>query len=443
MKGQREGLLDWSTVSARIVGRVLELVKALEGVAQECATAAELEAQVVVMWRAGGGEVLGELMSARFGRQEGRWRECGCGGQQRFVSYRARRTTTLLGSAPVKRAYYHCEDCGGTYYVGAAELGDASGGKSLGVQEALSSLSAHVPFKEATKKLKELLGIVTCTSETEKHAEEWGERLEEEWETETEAVFEQEAEVLPEETPSRLYVALDGCKAKLLDQWREVRIGAVYDTRGQDEEGIDLAGRTTYTGLVKRWYKDFGRRLYVEAMRRGAGQAEELVVLGDGAPWIWQLAQSHFPHATHIVDWYHTTQHLWAVANAVYGKDPAAAHRWIQRQEERLRAGHVDRVIQALCGMCAVHRKHAKLLRKEARYLRRNRHRMRYDEYRRRGLHIGSGIVESACRHVSNDRLKGAGMRWTQRGAQAILNLRILYLNGRWDAYWNRQRMVA
>ena len=237
--------------------------------------------------------------------------------------------------------------------------------------------------------------------------------------------------------------ALDGCKTRLQDDWRETRIGAVYDTRGRDEEGIDRAGRTTYVGVVQRPYQDFGQRLYVEALRRGVGLAPEVVVLGDGAPWIWELAAMHFPNATHIVDWYHASQHLWEVANAVYGSGTAPAKAWVERQQTRLHDGQFDRVTQSLRGLKPPSAEAAETVRKNVEYFRANRQRMRYDQYRARGLHIGSGIVESACKHVANQRLKLAGTRWTRRGAQATLNLRILDLNDRWDAYWNRQRRVA
>ena len=206
---------------------------------------------------------------------------------------------------------------------------------------------------------------------------------------------------------------------------------------------IDRAGRTTYAGVVQRPYEAFGRRLYVEALRRGLGLANEVVVLGDGAPWIWELAAMHFPNATHIVDWYHASQHLWAVGNAVYGAETLAAKAWVERQQTRLEEGHCDRVIQSLRRLQSPSAEAAEIARQNVEYFRVNRQRMRYDQYRARGLHIGSRGVESACKHVANQRLKLAGTRWTRRGAQATLNLRILDLNDRWDPYWNRQRRVA
>jgi hypothetical protein len=442
MRGEREGQCDQTAVMARIVGLAEGLVKALTEGGEESETAGELEARVARLFREAGAAALGALLSARFGRQEGRWRPCECGGRMKFERYAPRKALTVLGPAEVKRAYYRCGACGATYYVGAAELGDAEGGKTIGVQEALSLLAGHLPFEESADKLERLLGIHTCTSEVEKQAEAWGERLEAEWEDEVEAVFDQHAEVLPEAVPERLYVALDGCKTPLTDQWRETRIGAVYDTRGRDEEGVDEAGRTTYVGVVYRPYEEFGRRLYVEALRRGLGGAKEVVVLGDGAPWIWELAAMHFPQATHIVDGYHVSEHLWEVADAVYGRGSPKAKHWVLRQEARLREGRLDAVLQSLRAL-PVSPEAAEIVRHNLEYFRTNRERLRYDEYRERGLHIGSGVVESACRHVANQRLKRAGMRWTQRGAQATLNLRILDLNRRWDAYWNRQRRVA
>jgi hypothetical protein len=379
----------------------------------------------------------------RFGAQEGPERECACGGRQKFMGYRPRGIWTVLGPARVERAYYWCGACRATHYVGSAELGDAAGGKSLGVQESVSLLSAHMPFAEASDKLKRLLGVHSCTSEAEKHAEGWGERLEAEWEAEVEAVFDEHVPVFPEATPERLYVAVDACKTPLTDQWRETKIGAVYDTRGRDEEGVDRLGRTTYVGLVHRPYEAMGRRLYVEALRRGLGRAKEVVVLGDGAPWIWELAATHFPQATQILDWFHVSEHLWKVAHAVHGPASAEAQAWVDQQQTRLRAGQREVVLQALRDLKPPSPDAAEIVRKDLEYFETNRQRMKYNEYRDKGMHVGSGIVESACKHVANERLKRSGCRWTQRGAQATLNLRILDLNDRWDAYWNRQRRVA
>jgi hypothetical protein len=407
MRGEREGQCDQTALLARIVGLAEGLVKALAEGGEESETAGELEGRVARLFREAGAAALGVLLSARFGRQEGRWRPCGCGGRMKFERYAPRQVLTVLGPAEVKRAYYRCAACGATYYVGAAE-----GGKTIGVQEGLSLLAGHLPFEESADKLERLLGIQTCTSEVEKQAEAWGEGLEADWEDEVEAVFEQHAEVLPEAVPERLYVALDGCKTPLTDQWRETRIGAVYDTRGRDEEGVDRAGRTTYVGVVYRPYEAFGRRLYVEALRRGSRPAKEVVVLGDGAPWIWELAQMHFPQATHIVDWYHVSEHRWQVGEAVYGPGSSKARAWVERQEARLREGRLNAALQSLRAL-PVSPEAAEIVRQNIEYFRTNRERMRYDEYRERGLHIGSGVVESACNHVANQRLKRAGMRWT------------------------------
>ena len=157
---------------------------------------------------------------------------------------------------------------------------------------------------------------------------------------------------------------------------------------------IDRAGRTTYAGVVQRPYEAFGRRLYVEALRRGLGLANEVVVLGDGAPWIWELAAMHFTNATHIMDWYHASQHMWAVGNAVYGAETLAAKAWVERQQTRLEEGHCDRVIQSLRRLQSPSAEAAEIARQNVEYFRVNRQRMRYDQYRARGLHIGSGGVE-------------------------------------------------
>jgi len=183
---------------------------------------------------------------------------------------------------------------------------------------------------------------------------------------------------------------------------------------------------------------DFGARLYTWATRLGAEQAGTLVVLGDGATWIWNLAQQRWRDAVQILDFYHAAQYVWSVAHAVF-PDADQAAVWARKRCRRL----VRRGPQGLLrGLRALQRVGAKLLPTAAAqqavaaalgYFGGHAGRMDYPGYRAQGLMIGSGPVEAACKVMVGGRLKGAGKRWTQLGADAVLAVRALVLGRRFD----------
>ena len=174
--------------------------------------------------------------------------------------------------------------------------------------------------------------------------------------------------------------------------------------------------------------EEAGARLYREAVRRGIDPAKDLVVcLGDGAPANWSQFGLHFPNRVEVLDWYHAVAHLWAGARDRLGEDSAQMEAWVESRKEELWRGDVAAVLTALPVGDRT---------SEVHYFETNRRRMRYAQFRARGYPMGSGTVESACKRVIGTRLKQAGMRWTQVGAQAVLSLRTPLLSGRWDAIW-------
>jgi hypothetical protein len=180
----------------------------------------------------------------------------------------------------------------------------------------------------------------------------------------------------------------------------------------------DLADATT-----------FGPRLWAEATQRGVLESDEQVVIGDGAHWIWTLADEYFPGAVQILDWYHATQYVWSAAHAIYGEGSDLAKRWAAEQVERLWQGKVAEVITTLQEQL-----HAGPVVEETLTYYTNQHqRMHYPDYRARGMQIGSGTIESGCKHVLGARLKQAGMIWEREGALAVATVRTWLKSGRWE----------
>ena len=175
------------------------------------------------------------------------------------------------------------------------------------------------------------------------------------------------------------------------------------------------------------------QRVAREAKRRGFDQAKRQVVLGDGAPWIWNTVSEPFPHAIQIVDLFHARQRLWKVAHDAYGGDGDLAAAWAHARSAELEAGRIGTVLAAL------RRRSGEEAHAAVGYFQNNRHRMRYARFRRQGLCVSSGVVESGCKQVVGNRLKRGGMHWTGDGGNAIIALKCCLLSHRFEDFWARR----
>jgi hypothetical protein len=166
-----------------------------------------------------------------------------------------------------------------------------------------------------------------------------------------------------------------------------------------------------------------------------------VVIVGDGAEWIWRRA-SMFPRRCEILDFWHAVEHAWDFARVRFGPESKQAVNWVGRIVEDLRAGKVGAVLARLRKLEVKGDEEREALATLIRYYNDNQERMKYDEYLRKGYGIGSGAVESAHKQVVHARMRQAGMRWSERGAQRLLALRILLLNDQW-AFLDRLTMTA
>ena len=179
----------------------------------------------------------------------------------------------------------------------------------------------------------------------------------------------------------------------------------------------------------------------MEAWKRGWSRAQKKVVIGDGAEWIWNLGDQHFPGAVQIVDLYHPRQHLWDLARRLYPNHEVAQKSWMKVHQKRLLdQGKIEKLVASLRSLASTNAEVLEKIRTEADYFERNAARMRYPEFRRQHLFVGSGVIEAGCKTVIGSRLKRSGMFWTIRGANAIIALRCCHLNGRFGDYWEARR---
>jgi hypothetical protein len=237
----------------------------------------------------------------------------------------------------------------------------------------------------------------------------------------------------------RMGVAMDGTMINVRSEgWKELKVGCVFeaesDGEARSEEEQVHAVHNSYTALLGGPER-FGQALWAEAYRRQLPRAQDSIVLGDGAPWIWNLALEHFGWSRQAVDWYHAKEHLYDVAHLAFGEGTAEANRWAKETETSLYQGQIHTVVAAIRQLAKKHRKTARELRTEAEYFHRNRRRMQYMELREDGFPIGSGMVESGGKQY-RARLAGPGMRWSRIGAERMISVRSAILSQRFEQLW-------
>jgi hypothetical protein len=346
---------------------------------------------------------------------------CTCGGTADFKGYYNKRHVSLCCEQVVKRAYYYCPACGRGFAPIDGTLGLDSQCTSIAVRTRVARLAAWIPFERLSKELKELFSLDLSKNTCERIAESVGERIGLENRLHEAAVLSCEV-VSPDLAPERLYVGIDGTGVPMRGGGtRESKTGIIYQTR-------ERAGKTEvvdaeYLATLER-VDSFGEQVYARAFRRGVENARDVACLGDGASWIWRSFAHHYPSAVQILDYYHASEHLGAVANAWYGEGTDAARRWVKARQSDLLSDCVESVIRSMRSWKAVDDESREVRRLNLKYFTENKDRMRYASLAANGYHIGSGLVESACKTVVGMRLKGSGMRWSQAGAEAMLSLR-------------------
>ena len=221
-----------------------------------------------------------------------------------------------------------------------------------------------------------------------------------------------------------------------LAKTREAKLGCVFTQTTLDEKGLPVRdeGSTTYVGYIET-AEDFGDRIYAEALSRGLESAQKVCVIGDGAAWIWNIADFHFKGAIQIIDLYHAREHYWNVAKEIFS-DKNTIKAWAEQRRKELDLGDVGKVIAAIKQISPTDEEQKEILEREINYFEKNKERMRYKDFKNQGLFIGSGVVEAGCRTVIGLRLKQSGMHWTVSASNNIIALRCCILSNRWEDFW-------
>ncbi len=383
---------------------------------------------------------------------------CPCGHSAHYKELRSKTVLTVLGPVELRRPYYVCAGCAKGQHPVDAELGVAGLESSPGVRRMEAVVGSEMPFAAGCEPMKLLAGLDVTAKAIERTSEAIGTQIAQRDEQEIGRAKQLVLPVVAKQNIPKMYVLMDGVQVPVVAaetegrtgriegqraRTRECKLGCVFTQTTVDKDGwaVRDPDSTTYVGAIET-ADEFGLRLYTEAWRRGWEWATTKVVIGDGAVWIWNLADRHFPSAIQIVDLYHARQHLWKIAALLHPQDQAAKKLWITPLKDLLDDGDIEPLVTHLREIAAAHADAglAQEILKEAEYFATNADRMRYPEFREKGLFVGSGVVEAGCKSVIGSRLKRSGMFWTVRGANAIIALRCCRINGRFEDYWEQDR---
>jgi hypothetical protein len=367
---------------------------------------------------------------------------------ERVFAARPRTVQSLFGPIVLRRNYYY----DGSKAAGCC--GRCPLDKALGLMgdytPSLARLAARAvaqsPFAEASADLAAYAGVHISERQLQRLAQNLGPQM-------RQILKDLPADEAPPAIPI-FYVVPDGTGVPMMKRellavksrsgeaaarTREVKLGCVFTQNTTDEEGLPVRDEasTTYVATFAE-ASQFGSLLAAEARRRHIDRAQRVVVIGDGAQWIWEMARVNFPNATEIIDLYHACEHLANLARCLEAPDSAAFTRRYGRWREQLKASRLSAILRESRRWLAARSAEVReAMESELAYFEKNLHRMDYATFRSEGLFIGSGVVEAGCKTVVGQRLKNSGMFWSQSGAQNILTLRTaLKSMDRFDRFW-------
>jgi hypothetical protein len=404
-----------------------------------------------------GAAALSQLLQLAAPPADQRSLPCACGHPAHYQELRSKPVLTAVGKVKVSRPYYLCAHCHTGQFPADVELDIENTELSPGVRRMQAVVGQEVPFDHGRRQMKLLADLEVTTKAVERTAEAIAESIAAREQEVVQRAVQLDLPIVVGKPVPILYVQMDGTGVPVVNKetvgrqgkaegqpshTREVKLGCVFTQTAWDTEGYPIRDpdSTTYTGAIET-AEEFGKRIYVEAWKRGWSRAENKVVMGDGAEWIWNLAEQHFPGAVQIVDLYHARQHLWELARRLHPNHEANQKAWMKVHQRRLLdKGKIEKLVSALRSIVSTNPEVGEKIRTEADYFERNAKRMRYPKFRRQHLFVGSGVIEAGCKTVIGSRLKQSGMFWTVRGANAIIALRCSHLNGRFEDYWEARR---
>jgi hypothetical protein len=354
-----------------------------------------------------------------------------------------------MGPVAVKAAYYHCSHCrrGGKPWEQTLRL-KPNVSLTPGSEEIVALAGILGSFADGAERvLQKLSGLRLSESTVERTTEAAGQRLREQLD-EGKSLGPRRDWTWQRDAAGRrcAYVSLDATGVRQQGpggrraDGRMAYVGMVYNPNSEHDSRRPPPRQVRYlSGFFD--LDALGWQLHREALEVGWTHADQQIALSDGGSGLEPFFKRFFPNAVCILDFYHAKEHLVELAQALHGDDEPARQTWLDDACHRLKhegGPAVHRWLEELDlkdASSAIREVH----RQQVQYFHNHQHRMDYPTYVRNGWQIGSGPVESACKTVVGNRLKGGGMRWGEAGADAVCHLRALYLSEPrcWNAFWN------
>jgi len=397
----------------------------------------KMESAVKKLMASLGKGLLQRLVNRKPNGYQGSSIACQCGNPMKFVQHRKRNIHTIFGWITVKRAYYHCTNCGRGFAPYDRDSGIGSEQLSPALAKACCLLAVDDSFEQVSRKIDQLFGQTVSDDTVKQVVHKVGSIVLQQQDQECDSFFTDKRIPQPQAKPERLYVAVDGTTVHETDAWHEAKVGCIYF---EDER---FKRHKRYVGCFDR-SQTFGWHVWFEACRCGFREAKEVVYIGDGAAWIRTEHRRHFGRATFIIDWFHASEYLWDCGKKLFGEGTKATEKWVHKRLDLLWDGWTKKLLDDLKEQRKKYRgsKH-QAVNTLIRYVSNNEEQMRYDVFREKGYDIGSGAVEAACKNVVGKRLKQSGMTWSRTGSSATLALRVTWLNDRWEQLWAKKPLAA
>ncbi len=377
---------------------------------------------------------------------------CKCGSRMHSRGLKTKPLLTILGPVDYQRSWFQCPACTQTRYPGDEQLDVVHTTRSPGLRRMMARAGSKSTFKEGRDDLKIYAGIEVSAKDVERVAEMTGVDMERWSAQQRQSFLEQDMPVPLGNTISTMYLSYDGTGVPMIAselegrqgkqpdgsaKTREMKLGCVFTQTTTDKEGFPIRDpeSTTFVGAIEN-AEQFGKRLYAEAVRRGLWHAKRVVVLGDAAEWVKNLADLHFSQAIQIVDLYHAREHVSDLCKLLFSPDDKQVVKYRIRWWTALDDGKIEKICDEAQHVMPHDPDRKEKAAKEIAHLLKNKERMRYAAFRAQGLFVGSGVVEAGCKTIIGFRLKQSGMEWSVRGANAITALRCTMLSGRFEDYW-------
>jgi hypothetical protein len=360
-----------------------------------------------------------------------------------------RTVQTLFGEIKITRVLGRCSKCKEWFCPGDEAL-DVDSGYSPGMQEAAAMLASKMPLSEASAVMERLTGRKMPESTLDRVAKRAAQKAQQKRSSMDEqarlggAALAAQSVIQP---PATLVIMMDAWNIRERDdfgqtgalrkkglepqRWHWVWTGTVFGLEARVQKNdrpmiLERAYVATRAGM-----EGFTAQLHAEALRHGLGQAQRVLVMGDGGVWIWTIAEGRFKEAVQRIDLYHIKQHLWTLAKLLHEK-PEEQALWVRRMKNQLKRGQAGQVIAQLeeaTQSLAAAKKEA--TQKEINYLKEHEKRMTYAGAAQRHEPCGTGPIESTCRQYQC-RFKRPGQFWSKEGDEALLCLDNFWRNNRW-----------